>query len=145
MKRTKILDRTMLAYAAVTFVCWLIGTGLMFLLYNKAGFGYWSSSICNYLVSGTLNYVLQSRYTFHSEEKQSWILAKYVLHMVLCYLAAYSLVPYESGLLAQDFGIQIAGNVSLAAGSVLFTVLNYFGQRYVVFHDFHKKSKQAEA
>ena len=138
MKR-HIFDKTFLIYTAIAVACWGVGTGLMFLLYNCLHVGYWIASACNYLVGGTAAYFLNRKYTFHSEENRFLLAAKYILHMAACYAIAYSLAPVVTEYVLEHWSLHAKGNLSLAVGSVTFTVLNYFGQRYVVFHPFHRK------
>ena len=111
----------------------------MFLLYNCLHVGYWIASACNYLVGGTMSYFLNRKYTFHSHDNRLRLLAKYVLHMVVCYFVSYSLAPVVTKFVLDHWTLHAKGNVSLAVGSVTFTILNYFGQRYVVFRSCHKK------
>ncbi len=128
-----LIDRTLGRYMLVNFLCWGVGTGVMFLLYNLHIGGYWFASACNYLIGGTMGYFLNRRYTFHSKARQLNELIKYIVHMLVCYFIAYTLAPRLCAGLETRFGLHAAGNVSLLVGVVLFAVLNYFGQRYVVF------------
>ena len=134
-----ILDKTFWVYTAIAVACWCVGTGLMFLLYNCLHVGYWIASACNYLVGGTMSYFLNRKYTFHSHDNRLRLLAKDVLHMVVCYFVSYSLAPVVTNFVLDHWTLHAKGNVSLAVGSVTFTILNYFGQRYVVFRSFHQK------
>jgi len=146
MKRRHLVDKTTAVYALVNALCWLIGTALMFLLYNIAHWSYWKSSACNYLVGGTLGYVLNRKYTFHNHDSHALVLGKYVLHMAACYFIAYSLAPPLVEPLLDGAGLHVTGNASLALGAVIFAVLNYFGQRYLVFRRlFGKKNDVRDA
>lgn len=143
MKISRIIDRTMITYAGVTFCCWVFGTGLMFLLYNAAHLGYWLSSALNYIISGLMCYFLNKRFTFRKKGNTLRLLAKYTLHMAVCYLFAYSLAPYLGELLEKKIHTSVAGNGYMVIGTVLYAILNYFGQRYVVFRT-SKKNGEAE-
>ena len=132
MKR-RLLDRTLGRYMLVNLFCWSIGTGVMFLLYNLHIGGYWLASASNYLIGGTLGYILNRRFTFHSHSRRLVELAKYIAHMLVCYFIAYTVAPKLCAGLITQFGLHAAGNVALTVGMVLFTILNYFGQRYLVF------------
>ena len=129
----RLFDRTLGVYAVVSMLCWAIGTSVMFLLYNFQLGGYWVSAACNYLIGGTLGYFLHRKYTFHNHDDRRLVLAKYIVHMVVCYFVSYSLAPVLVKRAEEHLGRHAAGNVSLAAGAVLFAVFNYFGQRYFVF------------
>lgn len=132
MKR-RLLDRTLGRYMLVNLFCWSIGTGVMFLLYNLHIGGYWLASASNYLIGGTLGYILNRRFTFHSHSRRLVELAKYIAHMLVCYFIAYTVAPKLCAGLITQFGLHAAGNVALTVGMIFFTILNYFGQRYLVF------------
>lgn len=109
-----ILDKTFWVYTAIAVACWCVGTGLMFLLYNCLHVGYWIASACNYLVGGTMSYFLNRKYTFHSHDNRLRLLAKYVLHMVVCYFVSYSLAPVVTKFVLDHWTLHAKGNVSLA-------------------------------
>lgn len=137
----KVLDKTLARYVLVNVLCWVVGTGVMFLLYNLGVGGYWLASACNYLVGGTLGYFLNRKYTFHSQRRTVLELFKYIVHMLVCYFVSYGLAPNLCAKLYDHFALHAANNVSLLVGAAIFTILNYFGQRYVVFRP--KKKDEA--
>ena len=128
-----LMDKTLGRYVLVNVLCWFVGTGVMYLLYNLHIGGYWLASASNYLIGGTLGYILNRRFTFHSHSRRLVELAKYIAHMLVCYFIAYTVAPKLCAGLIEQFGLHAAGNVALTVGMVLFTILNYFGQRYLVF------------
>ena len=142
MQTHHIVDKTLGVYAIVNILCWCVGTGTMFLLYNVARWSYWLSSACNYVVGGTMGYFLNRKYTFPSQDDTRLVLVKYVLHFALCYAIAYSLAPALVWPLLEGAGLHVTGNVSLALGAVLFTLTNYLGQRYIVFRRLLKKREK---
>lgn len=131
MKR--LIDKTLGRYLVVNILCWCIGTSIMFLLFNLHIGGYWFASASNYIIGGTLGYFLNRKYTFRSTDRQWADVLKYIVHMLVCYFLSYSLAPNLCSRLYQLFDLHAANNVSLLVGAGLFAVLNYFGQRYVVF------------
>ena len=140
-----LLDKTLGRYMLVNLLCWSVGTGVMFLLYNLHLGGDWASSDSNYLIGRTLGYILKRRYTFHSTGRQLTDLLKYILHMLVCYFIAYTVAPKLCAGLIEQLGLHAAGNVALTVGMVFFTILNYFGQRYLVFRGSRKNAKDEEA
>ena len=128
-----LMDKTLGRYVLVNVLCWFVGTGVMYLLYNLHIGGYWLASASNYLIGGTMGYFLNRRFTFHSTGRQLTDLLKYVLHMLVCYFIAYTVAPKLCAGLTTRFGLHAAGNVALTVGMIFFTILNYFGQRYLVF------------
>lgn len=141
----KVFDKTLGRYMLVNLLCWLLGTSVMFLLYNLHIGGYWLASASNYLVGGTLGYFLNRKYTFHAPKRSASAALKYIVHMLACYFLSYGLAPNLCARLYERFALHAANNVSLLVGMVLFTILNYFGQRYVVFRPKKTDSQDAEA
>lgn len=141
----QVLDKTLGRYVLVNTVCWCVGTAVMFLLYNLHIGGYWLASASNYLVGGTLGYFLNRKYTFHAPKRSAAAVLKYVVHMLVCYFVAYGLAPNLCARLYDHFALHAANNVSLLVGAGIFTILNYFGQRYVVFRPKKKDETASDA
>ena len=78
-----LMDKTLGRYVLVNMLCWFVGTGVMYLLYNLHIGGYWLASASNYLIGGTMGYFLNRRFTFHSTGRQLTELLKYILHMLV--------------------------------------------------------------
>ena len=47
----------------------LVGTGLMFILYNVFSVNYWISSASNYIVGSIVSYFLNKYFTFKNKER----------------------------------------------------------------------------
>lgn len=126
-------DSTIPKFLLTGAVNTLVGSGVMFLLYNLAGCSYWLSSAMNYLVGGVLSFFLNRSFTFRSAER-SWAQAgRFALTVAVCWLAAYGLArPLTLRLLAgTDEKLQT--NAAMLVGIGLYTVLNYLGQRLFAF------------
>ena len=64
-------DRQFLKFCLVGIANTIVGTAVMYGLYNLAGCGYWFSSAMNYVVGSILSYFLNKYFTFKSRG-QSW-------------------------------------------------------------------------
>lgn len=65
MTRERLIDKTVLRFLLVGVVNTLVGCGLMFLLYNLAGWSYRSSSAANYVAGGGVaSFFLNKYFTF---------------------------------------------------------------------------------
>ena len=137
----KIFDPTLFRFLLVGVVNTLVGYGVMFGLYNLAGLhlwgdpGYWISSAANYLVGSVVSYFLNKYFTFKSRG-QSWQeIVRFVLNIAVCYFVAYGLAKPAMGALLSGTALspQLQGNLTMLAGSGLFVLLNYFGQRFFAF------------
>ena len=91
----------------------------------------------NYIVGSIMSYFLNKYFTFKSRE-QSWReIVRFAANIAVCYLVAYGLArPLVTALLS-GAGEGLRDGVAMLAGMVIFTGLNYLGQR---FFTFRKKS-----
>lgn len=139
--RKTILDPTLVRFLLVGVVNTLVGSGVMFALWNLAGLhtwgdlGYWLSAAANYLAGSVVSYVLNKRFTFRSQERGAGVVFRFAVNIVVCWLLAYGLArPAVNRLLADlRMSEQLRGNLAMLAGAGLFTALNYFGQRFFAF------------
>ena len=140
-KLKKLFDPTMFRFLLVGVVNTLVGCGVMFGLYNMAGLhawgdaGYWLSSAANYVAGSVVSFFLNKRFTFQNQEKGPGVVLRFVLNISVCYLLAYGLARPAVSLVQGSLPLseQLRGNLTMLAGSGLFVVLNYFGQRFFAF------------
>lgn len=131
MKR--FIDSTMFRFLLVGIFNTLVGCGTMFLLYNLVGCSYWLSSAANYLAGGIVSFFLNKYFTFQNHER-SWKQAvRFAVNVVVCYLLAYGCAkPLALRMLAGQ-AVNVQENVAMLVGMCLYTLLNYFGQRFFAF------------
>ena len=140
-KLSKLFDPTFFRFLAVGVVNTLVGYGVMFGLYNLAGLhawgeaGYWISSAANYLVGSVVSFFLNKHFTFRNQEKGAGVVLRFVVNISVCWLLAYGLAQPAMGWLLGGLNLsqQLQGNLTMLAGSGLFVILNYFGQRFFAF------------
>lgn len=111
----------------------LVGAGIMFILYNFAHFGYWLSSACNYIFGGLVSFFLNKYFTFRNHENSLTQIVLFILVLVISYVVAYLLAKQTIFHLLSFYNEKLRGNVSLFLGMCLYTILNYLGQRLIVF------------
>ena len=137
----KLFEGTFVRFLMVGVLNTAVGFGVMFALYNLAGLhtwgdlGYWLSSAANYIVGSVVSFFLNKHFTFRNQEKGAGVVLRFALNITVCWLLAYGLAqPIMEWVLAgMDLSPQWEGNLTLLAGSGLFVVLNYFGQRFFAF------------
>ena len=129
----KLLDPTVFKFLLVGVLNTLVGSAVMFLLYNLAHCSYWVSSAANYVVGGAVSFFLNKYFTFQNKERSWAQVARFILTIGCCYLIAYGAAkPLVMWLLAGQ-RVEVQENVAMLAGMCLYTVLNYFGQRFFAF------------
>lgn len=131
MKR--VLDKTMLKFLVVGVINTCVGTGIMFLLYNLASCSYWVSVCANYICGGIVSFFLNKYFTFQNKEKSLLQVAKFVLTVAVCMVLAYGIAKPVVRWVLSSFPTKIQENGAMLAGMVLYTILNYFGQRFFAF------------
>lgn len=136
----ELFDRKLWKFLLVGVANTLVGSAVMFGCYNLLGLGYWLSSAANYICGSILSYFLNKYFTFRSQEKGT--AGRFVVNILLCYLLAYGLArPLVHHLLAV-FTPAARDNAAMLVGLILFTGLNYLGQRWFVFSE--RKTEKEE-
>ena len=129
----KIFDKTMYRFVIVGVVNTLVGAGVMFFLYNVIGTGYWIASASNYVVGSVVSYFLNKYYTFDTKGRSFAELLRFAINITVCYLVAYGAAKPFIYYIFYGCSDTIRDNVAMFAGMCIFVVLNYFGQRIIVF------------
>ena len=132
-KIKKYVDITTIKFLIVGVINTIVGTGLMFILNNIFSVNYWISSASNYVVGSIVSYFLNKYFTFRNKEKSWKQIGLFVLNITVCYLLAYGLAKPIVSFALGGFSEKVQGNVSMLAGMGLFVILNYLGQRMLVF------------
>ena len=128
-----IIDKKLLKFILVGILNTLVGTAIMFGLYNLAGCSYWVSSAANYIIGSILSYVLNKRFTFRHRGEIAQSALRFAGNIAVCYLLANGIAKPAAQAILTDATQQVQENIAMLAGMILFTGFNYLGQRYFVF------------
>jgi putative flippase GtrA len=132
-----LFDIKFFKFVLVGIINTIFGTSIMFLLYNLANFGYWGSSTVSYILGSILSFFLNKRFTFRNKESTVKTALRFTVNIAVCYLLAYSISkPIVTAILSNtSLSKSIVEQVSMLLGMVLFTTLNYVGQRFFAFKE----------
>lgn len=160
MKIKKLIDRTLVLYVIIGVLNYLFCTALMFLLFNVCGVSEHIAPLVNYGLGSVIWYLACRFILFPTQRTSTEQLLRFVVEIVICYLLSYYLIaPLLSKLLLRSQSVlrffsfggetmdMICGNCEMAVGSLVYAILNYFGQRYFVFNahfEHHRKSQEDE-
>jgi putative flippase GtrA len=133
MKIAALFDRTLLKFMLVGVVNTLVGSAIMFFLYNFAGLSYWASSGANYFFTSILSFFLNKYFTFSAKNWSVQMVVLFALTIIAAYVIAYSIAKPLVYALLSAYPEKVRGNVSLLCGMCLFTGINYLGQRFAAF------------
>lgn len=130
---SKLIDASIPKFLLVGVGNTLLSAVIMFAL---EGLGYWPSTAIAYVAGAVMSFFLNRKFTFKSEEDFGRSAVKFALNVAVCYVLAYSLAQPVAGWLLGRTGIPALWQERLAklGGMGLYTVLNYFGQRFFAFH-----------
>ena len=128
-----IIDKKLLKFILVGIINTLVGTAIMFGLYNLAGCSYWVSSAANYVIGSILSYVLNKKFTFRHRGQIAQSALRFTGNIAACYLLAYEIAKPAVRAILTGATQQVQENIAMLAGMILFTGFNYLGQRYFVF------------
>jgi putative flippase GtrA len=128
-----VFDKKFFKFIFVGIINTLVGSAIMFSLYNIAHLSYWLSSAANYVAGSVLSFFLNKYFTFAVKEWSLLMIAAFVANIVICYFIAYGVAKPVINYFFQDKPQNIRENIALFTGMCLFTGLNYLGQRFIVF------------
>ncbi len=134
----RFIDKKALKFVIVGIINTIVGTSVMFLLYNLAGVNYWISSASNYIVGSIVSYFLNKYFTFKNKEKSVGQVIRFVINISLCYLLAYGIAKPVVGWILSPLSASIKENLAMLVGMGLFVIFNYIGQRVFVFKEENK-------
>jgi putative flippase GtrA len=126
-------DRTFFKFIIAGIINTVIGSGLMFVLYNLFGVTYWLSSAANYIAGSIVSFFLNKYFTFAVKEWNLFMVVAFILNIAVAYLIAYGLAKPVMNYLLRNNPLAVRENAALLAGMCLFTGINYIGQRTIVF------------
>lgn len=128
----KLFDVSMLKFLLVGLGNTLLSTVLMFAL---EGLGFWLSTAIAYVAGAVMSFFLNRSFTFRSQETMGRSAVKFALNVAVCYLAAYGIAQPVMELLPQPVFVPAIWweRLTKLVGMGLYTVLNYFGQRFFAF------------
>jgi len=133
MNNAVIFDRKFFKFILVGIINTIVGSAIMFLLYNAAHLSYWLSSACNYFLTSVLSFFLNKYFTFSVRHWSAFMVFAFVMTIVISYFIAYGISKPAMNYLLRESPQKIRENAALFTGMCLFTGLNYLGQRLVVF------------
>ena len=128
----KLIDKSIPKFLLVGVGNTLLSMVLMFLL---EGLGYWPSTAIAYVAGAVMSFFLNRRFTFHSDEVLWKAAVKFAVNVAVCYVIAYALAQPIAGWVLGNTGMDPIWQERLTklGGMALYTILNYFGQRFFAF------------
>ncbi len=129
----KLFDKTFLRFMAVGVINTIVGSGLQFLLYNVFFWPYWPATAANYIVGSVVSFLLNKHFTFRVKDSSLKTVLLFAGEIACCYLIAYGAAKPLTRWLLTGTPVAAQENIAMLVGMGIFVVLNYLGQRFIVF------------
>ena len=130
----KLFDKTFWKFIIVGVINTLVGTSVMFLMYNVLHFGYWISSASNYVIGSIVSYFLNKNFTFNNKDKDFKIIIKFIINISICYFISYGVAKHIVAKILSGASTSVQENGAMLVGMCLFVFCNYIGQRFFTFN-----------
>ncbi len=129
---SKLIDSSIPKFLLVGVGNTLLSAVLMFVL---EPLGYWPSTAIAYVAGAVMSFFLNRKFTFKSEEDFVKSAVKFAVNVAVCYLLAYSIAQPLGKLILGALGVEgiWLERLTKIGGMGLYTILNYFGQRFFAF------------
>jgi putative flippase GtrA len=130
--KNKLLDASILKFLLVGVGNTLLSAVLMILL---EGLGYWPSTAIAYVAGAVMSFFLNRKFTFQSEAEMGRSAVKFAINVAVCYVLAYSIAQPLGSMILGAMGVKDVWleRLTKLGGMGLYTILNYFGQRFFAF------------
>lgn len=113
----------------------IVGYSVMFGAYNLLHLDYWVSSAANYVIGSICSFFLNKYFTFQARKFSVAEIVRFIICIVVCYLIGYGIARPVVRFIFQSAGPIVQDNLAMLGGSGVFTVLNFFGQKFFVFRN----------
>jgi len=128
----RIFSSTFVKFFIVGVINTIVGTAVMFLLY-WLGAGYWISSAANYIAGSIVSYFLNKYYTFKNSKRSPLQALWFTIHIGVCYYVSHAVAKPIGEWLLPGTSLEMQESVAMLIAMGLFVILNYFGQKYIIF------------
>ena len=128
-----LLDKTIWKFILVGIINTIFGFTLSLVLFNVFEFSREIATVSDYVFGSILSYFLNKYFTFQNKERNLMIVLKFIINIVVCYVAAYGIAKYAVMFVFSGQTKKVQGNIIIFVGKCLFVGFNYFGQRFFAF------------
>lgn len=127
----------MMHFTFVKFICvgiinTCVGLSIMFLCFELFAWNYWMSTLTGNGVGAVISFFLNKNFTFQSNVPVIRGFLRFIFSLSICYLIAYKIGLDFTYLILDDI-TKFKNEIAIIVGSIFYSLLNYFFQRYIVF------------
>lgn len=114
----------------------LVGLSIILIFLHVLGLPYYISTSTGNCIGALVSFLLNKSFTFHSKKSVQQSAPLFIVVITVSYLSAYSIGDYfgsEIGHVHLSLLSLGRDNIAVLIGTGLYTIFNYFGQKYFVF------------
>lgn len=130
-------DRSLLFFVLIgagNTVITLVGSQLLF-----SYLGYWGSTAIMFALTSIISFILNRKYSFQSNAPLVQSAVRFSIIITVCYLLSFGiskfLVPWFVQNYVQGLAKETVTRIAMIVAQVLFTAMNYLGQRLWAFKE----------
>ncbi|MGD6831809.1 GtrA family protein [Sutcliffiella halmapala] len=130
------VNNSFIRFLLVGVINTIVGLAAMYLLLNVFDLGYWISTFTGNSIGAIVSYLLNKSFTFKSNARHFHSFLKFILVIVSCYIISYRVSLFLTKIVLTNVGYNhtsLEHNIAILVGTGLYTILNYLGQKYIVF------------
>jgi putative flippase GtrA len=132
-KRTR---HSFLRFLLVGLINTAVGLSTTLILLNIFNFSFWYATFIGNGIGTIISYTLNRSYTFGSKATHTKSIILFVIVVLCSYFISYTcgnFLAFYVGLKWITLPYSYVENTAVLIGNGLYTITNYFGQRYFVF------------
>ena len=130
-------DRSLLIFLIIgglNTVVSMVGSQLLL-----SALGYWGSTALMFALCSVLSFIFNRKYSFQSTAPLLGSAVRFAVVIAVCYLVSFGisdlLVPFAASALALPLSQEWVTRIAMLVAQVIFTGMNYIGQRLWAFKD----------
>ncbi|MGV3466272.1 MAG: GtrA family protein [Heyndrickxia sp.] len=108
----------------------------MYLFLHLFHFSYWISTFLGNTIGCFVSYFLNKSFTFKSDKSFTSSIFRFILVILICYFFSYYIGEKLALLLFEQLSFLPSAygkDAAVLLGTGIYTICNYFGQKYFVF------------
>ncbi len=133
---------TFVRFILVGMINTIVGLSVMYLLLHLGGLSYWVSTFIGNSVGAIVSFLLNRSFTFRSQSSIYKSMLRFVAVILFCYVVSYTFGRNLVELMLRNSELtgSMKTDIAVFISTGLYTVLNYFCQKFIVFkHTNHKE------
>lgn len=131
------LNKEFMIFLFIGFFNTLFAMVITYSIYNLLHLGYYISSFTGTFSAAVLGFFLNRKFAFSSDCKIFSSMVKFFTVILICYLLAFTLTHklflYIFSILDLGLSINIIEQIAILFAQILFTLLNFTGQKLWTF------------